>query len=388
MTIIPKHHNNYKKSKRNERNIFKKKQTFLCFFFCIFCFFSLEHFLFEQYFDLILFHLTFVSKFLILSLLFFFDFSVLEEGRREIFSIFFDFGDFFYFCFDILSFVLGERERFFFLICFYVFLTTFGPDRLLAPFFGQTVLCPNLNPGGFGAAWASHDSPGTPNVHFVFPTFNHTTKIQRNDTQERKKEKIVAGEGKKREISRLPPFGGPPRDPPLLDRPKFRPFFHLPPHCRSFSHSGSLLVDFWWCLKRRCQLCTFGVTGKPGGFCKMSRTILQLIDLPPHKTSEKVNDQLLQILLVSKKKKKPRTQPKFHVTTPPSGPTPLGPHCFWVVVCAAPDSAACCCFSCCLCSCCGLLPPLFVLLLVIVAAFGPPQVQCLTFQNVNNNFFN
>ena len=30
-------------------------------------------------------------------------------------------------------------------------------------------------------------------------------------------------------------------------------------HFRSFS--GSLLVEFWWCLKRRCQLCTFGLTG-------------------------------------------------------------------------------------------------------------------------------
>ena len=83
--------------------------------------------------------------------------------------------------------------------------------------------------------------------------------------------------------------------------------------------------------------------------------------------------------------------------SPPSGPTPLGPHFFWVVVCAvcaAPDSAACCSYSCCLCSCCGLLLPLFLLLLVLVAAFGPPTVeltslpplQCLTLQNVNNNF--
>ena len=66
-------------------------------------------------------------------------------------------------------------------------------------------------------------------------------------------------------------------------------------------------------------------------------------------------------------KKKPRTQPKFHGTTP-SLPLPLGPHFFWVVVsvCAAPDSGACCCFSCCFCSCCGLLLPL---------AFGPPTVE-------------
>ena len=70
----------------------------------------------------------------------------------------------------------------------------------------------------------------------------------------------------------------------------------------------------------------------------MSRTILQLMR-PLHKTSEKLNDQLLQILLVSRTKK-PRTQPTLLL--PPSGPTPLGHHCFWVVacaVCAALDSA-------------------------------------------------
>ena len=72
----------------------------------------------------------------------------------------------------------------------------------------------------------------------------------------------------------------------------------------------------------------------------------------------------------------------------------LGLSCETSAALGEPDSAACCCFSCCLCSCCGLLLPLFLLLLVLVAAFGPPTVeppllsplQCLTFQNVNNNF--
>ena len=33
-------------------------------------------------------------------------------------------------------------------------------------------------------------------------------------------------------------------------------------HFRSFSLSGGLLVEFWWCLKRRDpQMCTFGVLG-------------------------------------------------------------------------------------------------------------------------------
>ena len=102
----------------------------------------------------------------------------------------------------------------------------------------------------------------------------------------------------------------------------------------------------------------------------MSRTILQLI-CPPHKASEKMTN-CCKFCLYPEKKRKPKTP------LPPSGPTPLGPHCFRVVVCAvcaAPDSAVCCCFSCCLCSRCGLLLPLFLLLLVLVAAFGPSTVE-------------
>ena len=43
--------------------------------------------------------------------------------------------------------------------------------------------------------------------------------------------------------------------------PKFRAFFSLSRHkFRSFLLSGGLLVEFWWCLKRRgAQMCTFGV---------------------------------------------------------------------------------------------------------------------------------
>ena len=42
---------------------------------------------------------------------------------------------------------------------------------------------------------------------------------------------------------------------------KFRAFFPLPPQNSFFSSlSGGLLVEFWWCLKRRgAQMCTFGV---------------------------------------------------------------------------------------------------------------------------------
>ena len=55
-------------------------------------------------------------------------------------------------------------------------------------------------------------------------------------------------------------------------RPKIsRFFFPLPPQNLFFSSlSGGLLVEFWWCLKRRgAQMCTFGVLGlscaSPGG---------------------------------------------------------------------------------------------------------------------------
>ena len=45
--------------------------------------------------------------------------------------------------------------------------------------------------------------------------------------------------------------------------PKISLFFLLSrSHFRSFSLSGGLLVEFWWCLKRRDpQMCTFGLSG-------------------------------------------------------------------------------------------------------------------------------
>ena len=65
--------------------------------------------------------------------------------------------------------------------------------------------------------------------------------------------------------------------------PKFRAFFFPVPPQNSFfsSLSGGLLVEFWWCLKRRgAQMCTFGVLGlsceapaapKPPGFHTTAR---------------------------------------------------------------------------------------------------------------------
>ena len=130
--------------------------------------------------------------------------------------------------------------------------------------------------------------------------------------------------------------------------------------------------------------------------------------MPPTspKTSEKVNDQLLQILLVSRKKKTSNT-PKFYGKTPlpPSGPTTLGPHCFWVVfvlfvlllvlllvaaflVACAPVAA---CFSvvCTIADVFSAFAAAFVYCCFWAAVEPPPSpLQCLTFQNVNNNFDN
>ena len=52
-------------------------------------------------------------------------------------------------------------------------------------------------------------------------------------------------------------------EPPPLDRPKFRSFFPSPATVSFlFSLFGCLLVEFWWCLKRRSpSMCTFGLSG-------------------------------------------------------------------------------------------------------------------------------
>ena len=62
-------------------------------------------------------------------------------------------------------------------------------------------------------------------------------------------------------------FSPPYADPPPLDPSSAGPprislfFFTLLLHFRSCS-SGCLLVEFWWCLKRRgTQMCTFGLSG-------------------------------------------------------------------------------------------------------------------------------
>ena len=138
---------------------------------------------------------------------------------------------------------------------------------------------------------------------------------------------------------------------------------------RSFSLSGGLLVNSGGVWSAGTPVvCTFGLTG-----CRVKpRRLLQnvknnfTIDLPPPPLPLDFRKSQWSIVVnfacIQKKVSNTTEIPRDDATSPLSGPTPLGPHCFWVVVCAvcaAPDSAACCCFSCCLCSCCGLLLPLF-----------------------------
>ena len=174
----------------------------------------------------------------------------------------------------------------------------------------------------------------------------------------------------------------PPPDPPLPtlpqpDRPKFRSFFSLSrPHFRSFFVSlwglVEILVVFEAPGSSNVHVWAHGLSCEtPAAFCKMSRTILHfflpslLLRLP-----KKSMTNYRKFCLYPEKRPRTHRSSTGRRLSPPSGPTPLGPHFLLVVVCAvcaAPDSAACCCFSCCLCSCCGLLP-LLLLLLVLVTA--------------------
>ena len=175
----------------------------------------------------------------------------------------------------------------------------------------------------------------------------------------------------------LPPTLPPPQPPPP-DRPKFRSFFSLSRHnFRSFfCLSLGVSWKFWWCLKRRDpQMCTFGLTGcrvKPRRLlAKCQEQFYIFFALPLLlRLPKKSMTNYYKFCLYPEKKLRTHRNSTGRRLSPLSGPTPLGPLFFWVVVCAvcaATDSAACCCFSCCLCSCCGLLP-LLLLLLVLVSA--------------------
>ena len=124
------------------------------------------------------------------------------------------------------------------------------------------------------------------------------------------------------------------------------------------------------------------------------------IDLPPsHKNPNNSMTNCCKICLYPEKKKSlehnERNPTGRRPSLPPSGPTPLGPHFFWVVVCAvcaAPDSAAClvacvpAAACCCSCFCCCLC-----LLLLLGRRPSnpqtPPTFAVFDLPNVNNTFF-
>ena len=196
---------------------------------------------------------------------------------------------------------------------------TWALIRLLSA--GPPPRCPKV-------AVVSHDSPRAQTCTIVFPepsiapsSFHETTpkRGRKNENSD------GAWEKKKREILGPPPFGTPPFGAPTLRGPHpFEPapfgdqtvtephhfacptlrgpsewtspqtdsqnfaFFSLSrSNVRSFFSLGVFSWNFGGVLKRRCQLCTFGLTGMscetPVAFCKVPRTIQNnfAIDLPP-----------------------------------------------------------------------------------------------------------
>ena len=200
--------------------------------------------------------------------------------------------------------------------------TTFGPDRLLAhrTFFDQTVLCPNLcepslTPKNLGQ-WGCSSGQFVAHVLFFGPwtSLRGTSLAQDHPVRicccvvwcvvvvvlccgvsVECVFKIFVGASK---IWALlpdsPSAGHPSAGPPSAGPPKISLFFPSPATIFILSSSlGGRFVEFWWCLKRRDpQMCTFGLSGcrvNPGGFCKMSRTITQLISSPLTSENDKNN---------------------------------------------------------------------------------------------------
>ena len=216
------------------------------------------------------------------------------------------------------------------------------------------------------------------------------------------------------------PLLAPPRDLPSRPPKTFVLFSLSRSHFRSFSLSGGLLVEFWWCLKRRdTQMCTFGLSG-----CRAKpRRLLQnvkdnfTIDLPPLRLPKKSMTNYYNFCLYPKKKKDSNTTERNSTGRRPPPSHLRDPHLlaftfsellfvlfvlllFLLHVAAflvayVPVAACCCrCLCCCLC-----LFLLFVQLLLyffcfccclcLFAACGPPTVeppppplQCLTFQQI------
>ena len=104
----------------------------------------------------------------------------------------------------------------------------------------------------------------------------------------------------------------------------------------SFFLSWGLLVEFWW------LLCTFGVLRlsceTPAAFAKCQEQFHNRF--APPLTSKKVNNQLLQILLASRKKKSPEHNRNSTGRRPPT----FGTHTSW------PSLFLGCCLCCLCCS--------------------------------------
>ena len=149
--------------------------------------------------------------------------------------------------------------------------------------------------------------------------------------------KIVAGEGKESGKFWATHPSGPLRGTPLRRTAQnFALFFSLlPSFLFFFSLSGGLLVEVWWCLKRRCQLCTFGLSGyrvKPQRLLHNVNNNFTS-DLPPTRLPKKSMTIYCKFCLHPEKKlEHNRNSTGRRPPLPPSGPTPLGPHFFWVVV--------------------------------------------------------
>ena len=127
------------------------------------------------------------------------------------------------------------------------------------------------------------------------------------------------------------PRAGPPaRDPSAGPRsagpPKISRFFSLSrPHFRSFSLSGGLLVEIWWCLKRLDpQMWTFGVLGLS---CETPAAV-------PDPRASTLRTPTLGALTFSRSG--PPTLRAPFLRAPPFGPPlpssgdPPGLHFFWV----------------------------------------------------------
>ena len=188
-------------------------------------------------------------------------------------------------------------------------------------------------------------------------------KNPRKDPQEREERKLWRETEKKARNFGPPPFGarGPSAGPPSAGQPTISPFFPSPASILAF-------FSLWGS--------SHGIFGGVGnvGACLKSRWLLQSVKnnftliCPPIRLPKKSMTNYCKFCLYPEQK--PRTQPneipREDAPHPFSGPTPLGPHCSWVVVCAVcaallllvaaflvacdPVAACCCrCFCCCLC---------------------------------------